>query len=164
MTEGFPEIIVVSRRVYHVCAFIHAWVDDFTYPMPLGKDPPCHIERYTDMHASYISRTQYFPTHPPLPRITLFSSYSSWTRYVCEGIKCDDGMFPNTALWVGTQIHGFDYMDAFTPHLRFLPAITVSFGTKSLLLWNSEHSDTKEKWLFGWISSSRKLQRPSFNR
>lgn len=97
--------------------------------------------------------------------ILLFSSHSSsWTRYVCERTKCDDGMFPNTALWVGTQIYGFDYMDAFTPHLRFLPAITVSFGTKSLLLWNSEHSDTKEKWLFGWISSSRKLQRPSFNR
>lgn len=59
-------------------------------------------------------------------------------------------MFPNTALWVGTQIYGFDYMDTFTPHLRFLPAIMVSFGTKSLLLWKSEHRDTKREMII-WL-------------
>lgn len=106
-----------------------------------------------------MSYTHYFPIHPPFLIYTLthkihqntaVHEYSlflvSCTRYVCERTKCTDGMFPNTALWVGTQIYVFDYMDAFTPHLRFLPAIMVSFGTKSLLLWKSEHRYEKRNY------------------
>jgi len=51
-------------------------------------------------------------------------------------------MFPNTALWVGTQIYGFDYMDAFTHHtsdsylqLQFLLVPShYGFGTQNIVI------------------------------
>lgn len=121
----------------------------------------------TDLRASSMSHTHYFPIQPPFLVYTLtyetqprrtpnmaVHKYSlslvSWTWHVCERTNWDDGMFPNTALLVGTQIYGFDYMDAFTPHLRFLPTIMASFGTKSLLLWKSEHRDTKREMII-WL-------------
>lgn len=70
--RAFPKsLLFLEGCIITVCAFIHAWLGDFTHPMPMGKDPPYRIERQTDLRASSISRTHYFPVHPPFLVYTL---------------------------------------------------------------------------------------------
>ncbi len=68
--RAFPKLLLfLEGCIKTVCAFIHAWLDDFTHPMPLGKDPPLPYQQI-DRFACILHVTHpLFPYSPTISHI-----------------------------------------------------------------------------------------------
>ncbi len=176
--RAFPKLLLfLEGCIVIVCAFIHAWLDDFTHPMPLGKDPPLPYQQI-DRFACILHDTHpLFPNSPPfliytlthkrhqnmavheyslfLVSCTLMCAREQNAMMVCSQTQLYGSVHRFMGLIIWTHSHHTS--DSYLQLWFILVPSHYCFGSQNIEI-------RKEKWLFGWISSSRKLQRPSFNR
>lgn len=126
--------------------------------------PPCHtpiISQFTH-HFSYIAWLikdtkiwLYNNINFPKSYVHGMSAREQNAMMVCfqTQLYWSVHRFMGLIIWT----HSHHTSDSYLQLWLLLVPSHYCFGTQNIEI-------QKEKWLFGWISSSRKLQRPSFNR